>query len=158
MDDNGLGMSTKRKYAKSSTNGNAVETFREHAKAHYEQQRNGDNPFKKSWTPERRAAQAERMRKRMRNAKTNPFKGRKTKTARPTKKTFSTASGKGWARRWYERLEQHGPERIGETAKAFNTSSSSLLSSSGPFLKGGVIKKGKDKGVYMVGATAPPAN
>jgi hypothetical protein len=100
---------------------------------------------KASWTPERRAAQAARMRKH------NPAK------AKTRKKTKAKGRAKGWARKWYARLEQHGPEHVGDTAKAFGTTSASLLTSGAPFLKSGVIKKGKEKGLYAVGGPMPEA-
>jgi hypothetical protein len=84
-----------------------------------------------SWTPERRAKQARRMSAWMRR-KHGPKKSKKKSKKTPQKL---------WKDIWLERLQKHGHEKVGESAKVLGTVSANLLTSSRGYLKDGTIKK-----------------
>lgn len=101
-----------------------------------------------SWTQERRDAQAERMR-----ARATQKTVQKTPRAKRKKTTSKKATTRwsDWKGKWYERLLMHGPERVGDSAKALGVkNSATLLTGAVTYLKSGVIVK-ESKGVYRAG-------
>jgi hypothetical protein len=117
---------------------------------------------KSSWTPERRAKASRAMKARikkyggsLRNAEgesdAKPTKAKKTKG-----KSKNTGKKRGLKRLWHDRLmAMGGSEQIGESAKALQTSSASLITSGKSFLDAKIIKK-TGPGLYAINGPMPP--
>lgn len=119
-----------------------------------------------SWTPERKERAAKRMKAQQRKLQAAKREAEAARDAKPTKATRwkKKAKSKRHAsnghqklkNRWYERLLTHGPESVGVSAKALDTTSASLLTSADKYFERGVIVKDKTtKGIYAVGSAAP---
>lgn len=112
------------------------------------------------WTPERRARQAQLMKKRhpqllrakmAKAGKSASPKARKTKSKHKSNGATKNSGRLLWKDAWYERLKEHGPERVGESTKALGANDSAvLLTSAERYIKEGLIKRIKP-GVYAVG-------